>query len=166
MNYQQKIITFLLLLSTFYLFFSNFVYGKSTELYFFWGSGCPHCAIMDVVLKEISASNLNLSIRSFETWYNPNNQILLNALAERYDFTVRGVPVIFIGNTVIDGAGQAEINKLKLAVENCSINDCPSPKDRIKTVKNNIILNWPNIGILAGVIIFIFLIMNLFKNKK
>jgi glutaredoxin len=166
MNNKQKIISFFLLLLTFYLLFSNFAYGKTIELYFFWGSGCPHCANMASVLKEINASYPTLKINTFEVWHSPANQTMLNAVAEGYNFKPAGVPVIFIGDKAIEGDSQTAIAQLKEAVKNCSISDCSSPIERIKLSKNKIQFNWSNLGILAGVIIFIFLLINLFKKKK
>jgi len=161
-----KIISFFFLLSTFFLLFSNFAYAKTIELYFFWGSGCPHCANMTQVLQEISAQYSELTIRRFEVWYSPANQTMLNAVAEGYNFKPEGVPVIFIGDKVIEGDSQNAIAQLREAVKNCSINDCSSPIEKIKVSKNRIQFNWPNLGILAGVLIFIFLLINLLKKKK
>lgn len=167
MTKSQKIISFFLLLFTFYLLFSNFTYGKEIELYFFWGNGCPHCAKMAQVLQEIKTQYPALnSPHSFEVWYNPNNQRLLNAMAAGYNFKPTGVPVIFIGDNVIEGDSQTSINQLKEAVKQCSVSDCISPIDKIKTSKSRIELNWGNIGIFAGVIIFIFLIVSLLKKNK
>lgn len=167
MTKYPKIICFFLLLFTFCLLFSNFAYGKAIELYFFWGSGCPHCAKMAQVLQEIKTQYPELnSPHSFEVWYNPNNRRLLNAMAAGYNFEPTSVPVIFIGEKVIEGDSQASINQLKEAVKQCSVLDCISPIDKIKTSKNKIELNWGNIGIFAGVVIFIFLIVSLLRKNK
>lgn len=166
MTKPQKIISFFILLSTFCFLFSSFATGETIKLYFFWGNGCPHCANMATVLQEIKLNYPQLEIKYFEVWYDSNNQILLNALAAGYNFDVQGVPVIFIGDYVIEGDGQAEIDRLKAVIQNCSVTDCLSPEDKIKVSENKIIFNWPNIGILVGAIAFIFLTINLFKKKK
>lgn len=163
---NQKIIIFIFFLTIFCLFPFFQTHAQNIDLYFFWGSGCPHCANMASVLQEINASYSTLKINTFEVWYNPNNQRLLNAVADGYNFKPSGVPVIFVGDQVIEGDSQTAINRLKEAIRQCSVNECISPKDKIKTSKNKIILKWDNIGILAGIIIFIFLIISLLKKKK
>lgn len=167
MTKNQKIISFFLLLSTCYFLLSNFTYSKAIDLYFFWGSGCPHCANMAQVLKEISAQYPELEIKTFEVWYIPNNQKLLTVMAEAYNkFKPGGVPVIFIGDQVIEGDGQTEIIRLKEAVRICSISSCVSPIEKIKTVSSKTI-NFKNIFLFgAGLIVFLVIIFTLFKKKK
>jgi len=165
---SQKIITFFLLLVISFLLFVNFSLAKnSVELYFFFGQGCPYCAKMAQALFEIQKQYSELKINPLEVWYNSQNQKLMMALAEVYKVKIEGVPVIFIGDKVIEGAGQAEIFQLKEAIRQCSITGCPSPIDRIKTKERVLTLNFINIGLIGGGLFIIFiLIFALFKRKK
>ncbi len=167
MNHKEKIIIFSVIFYVlFFIFNISFTYSKAIDLYFFWGSGCSHCANMAQVLKEISAQYPELKINTFEVWYNSNNQKLLAVMAEAYNFKPEGVPVIFIGDQVIERDGQTEIIQLKEAVRICSISSCVSPIEKIKTVSSKTI-NFKNIFLFgAGLIIFLIIIFKLFKKKK
>ncbi|MFN3301786.1 MAG: hypothetical protein ACK413_02020 [Patescibacteria group bacterium] len=161
---EIKKISFLLFLLSF-LFFS-FAYSKTIELYFFWGSGCPHSAQMAQFLREISPQYPELKINALEVWYNPANQKLLLAMAEGYKMKFEAVPVVFVGNLSIEGAGPSQFFQIKEEIRRCSISGCPSPIERIKTVpaKN---LNFKNIALFfGGLIIFLIIVFSFFKKEK
>lgn len=91
------------------LFFSNKQNSSSTppplpsNLEYFWGNGCPHCANVEEFLKtwdppigEASKKD-QVKIDKFEVWSNPKNAALMEA---RYNYcqTPRaemGVPLLF-----------------------------------------------------------------------
>lgn len=91
------------------LFFLNMAHpsqaGNSTCIYFFYGTGCPHCAQIEPFLNEMEIKYQDIEIQKFEIYDNRPNLVLLNNYFNAYGVpeTERGVPTIFIGNTVLTG---------------------------------------------------------------
>lgn len=67
------------------------------QVYFFWGDGCPHCAEEEQYLTE-ALNRLPISVHSFETWYNNDNKVIYERMAEAYGFEANYVPATFIGD--------------------------------------------------------------------
>lgn len=102
-----KILLFIALACILVLPFSVFAEGeeettssnKEVTLYFFRGEGCSHCAEFESWLEEIEPEYGNLfEVKDYETWYNEDNQKLMNEVAEVRGEEVEGVPYIIIGN--------------------------------------------------------------------
>ncbi|MCX7778951.1 MAG: hypothetical protein N2259_01780 [Patescibacteria group bacterium] len=167
-NYRKIILFIILVIGNLYFLLTQCAFAKNQiELYFFYGEGCPYCAQMTVHLKEIQEQYPQLKINAFEVWHHPFNQKLLNTLAEAYQVKPTGVPVVFIGHLALEGVNKQVIWQIKEEVRRCSIAQCSSPIEKIKVVKDKKReLNWQNIGIFAGAIIFLFLLLNLLKKKK
>jgi len=71
--------------------------GKVT-IYFFWGDGCPHCAVEKPFLEELKQKyGDKIEIKMFETWKNPDNANLFQEAAKAYGIQATGVPTTFIG---------------------------------------------------------------------
>jgi hypothetical protein len=51
----------------------------------------------------------------------------LMELAVAYDIEASSVPVVFVGETVVLGAGRAQEFELRNAIGECTIQGCPSP---------------------------------------
>ncbi len=150
----------------YFLLFINFSLAKDIELYFFFGSGCPYCAQMASYLQEIQKDYPQLKINPLEVWHNLQNQKLMLALAEVYKIKIEGVPVVFVGDLAIEGAGLSQVLQIKEEVRRCSITSCPSPIEKIKTIPSQTI-NWKNVALFfGGLIIFLILIFTLLKKKK
>lgn len=167
MSNCRKLVIFLGLFAICSLLSVDFSLAKNQiDLYFFYGQGCPYCAQMSQVLKEIQEKYSQLKINALEVWYNQNNQKLLTAMSEAYKIKPEGVPVIFIGEQAIEGAGAGEIFQVKEAVRVCSISDCSSPIKKIKTIPAKT-LNFKNIALfLGGLVIFLIITLSFFKKKK
>ncbi len=105
----------------------------SIELYFFWGMGCSHCENQKVFLAELAEEYPELVIRDFEVYRNRKNQELFQKMAAAYQVNVRGIPITFIGDKVITGFEGVRTTgrDIKNIVENCLIQECPSPLERI-----------------------------------
>lgn len=112
--------------------------ANPVELYFFEGQGCQHCAKMKSFLEGMKVDYPNLVVKDFEVYFNKENQDLFEKMAAAYNAPSNGVPVIFIGNEVIIGE---RYEKLKSAVERCSLEYCPSPADKISSAEENINLS-------------------------
>jgi len=167
MNFKRIIVIFFVIFYfLFFIFYISFASSKTIDLYFFYGQNCPYCLKMAQELTKIQERYPQLKINTFEIWHNPQNQRLMNALAETYKVRVGGVPVIFIGEKVIEGAGGGEIFQIREAIRQCSISFCPSPIEKIK-IENRKQLDFKKIGlILGGFFIFLILIFSFLKKKK
>lgn len=143
------------------------------ELYFFEGQGCQYCARMKSFLEGMKVDYPNLTVRDFEVYFDKENQDLFQKMATAYGAESRGVPTIFIGDEVIVGENY---EKLKNAVEKCTLGTCPSPADKLAAAGSNVnsILNtnqpvdgqnemvgWIIIGVVLalGIALVIFIIM-------
>ena len=99
--------------------------SNKTCIYFFYGSGCPHCARVEPFINEM-VQNYNLSIYSYEIYYNRSNLLFMHQYFERYNVSMeqRGIPVVFIGNTYFLGDDpilQHLENEIK-TLQQCPIN--------------------------------------------
>jgi hypothetical protein len=57
----------------------------------FYGDGCPHCVVMDGLVKKME-DELNIRVEKFETWRNEENARKM----EQYDTGLcGGVPFFF-----------------------------------------------------------------------
>lgn len=109
--------------------------ANPVELYFFEGQGCSYCAKMKSYLEGLKVDYPNLEVREFEVYFNKENQVLFEKMAKVYGATTSGVPTLFIGEEVINGA---DFEKVKNAVEKCSLEICPSPADKLAAAGDNV----------------------------
>jgi cytochrome c biogenesis protein CcdA/glutaredoxin len=78
--------------------------AESSPMIFFYGTGCPHCAIVE---KYIEKENLDkrFSIEKREIYFNRDNAVLFNNLLDRLGIASenRGVPAVVYGDRVVIG---------------------------------------------------------------
>ncbi|PIP17770.1 MAG: hypothetical protein COX43_02450 [Parcubacteria group bacterium CG23_combo_of_CG06-09_8_20_14_all_35_9] len=87
-------------------------------IYLFFGSGCPHCEREKVFLKTLKQKYPNLVVKEYEVYRNPENHELLQKIAKIYGVMIRGVPTNFIGEEVIVGFKEEEIeNRVRVCQE-------------------------------------------------
>lgn len=73
-------------------------------LHFFWGEGCPHCAKAKPFLDDLQLKHPGLQVRAYEVFSDRKNIDILMAMAKERGFEPpTGVPVIIIGDHVIEG---------------------------------------------------------------
>lgn len=92
----------------------------------FYEEDCPDCIRMEGVLEELLSEHPNLTVVHYEI-NDPGASDLLWRLSSRYGILTTKVPVIFVGEEAIVGAGRAEEVRLRTAVEDCLLVGCPSP---------------------------------------
>ena len=68
------------------------------NIYLFYGDGCPHCAEEEQWLEGIKEKYNNVHVYMYETWYDEDNDALMNQLKEKYEVTRKGVPFTIIGD--------------------------------------------------------------------
>jgi thiol-disulfide isomerase/thioredoxin len=130
---------FFLNLIGFVLFFSlafSISAQAKTELIYFWGDGCPHCAKESEFLDAISKKYPELEIIKYEVWYNAENQKLFVETAKDLGITQLGVPLTIIGDKYFIGyqddetTGKAIEERIKSALTSNG-----KPSGEVKTVK-------------------------------
>lgn len=97
---------------------------KIISIYFFWGDGCPHCAAAKPILQEIVDENPQVILKSFEIYYNEENQKIFMDMAAAYGFEPRVVPTIMLADRYWEGFyDQVEI-EIRAAIKTCVAGDC------------------------------------------
>lgn len=120
-----------------FLFFFAFVFSfqataaNKTDLYFFYGDGCPHCSNAKPFLERLKSEYPNLNVKSYEIYKNEDNKKLFAAIGNAYAQDIRGVPAFFIGDDAFAGYTGTMNNQIRQLVENCLANDCESPIERL-----------------------------------
>ncbi|MEA2065224.1 MAG: thioredoxin family protein [Patescibacteria group bacterium] len=130
---------FLLAVLFFFVFIFIFSFQATatgeTDLYFFWGDGCPHCSNAKPFLEKLKTEYPNLNIKSYEIYKNEDNKKLFAALGDVYAEDIRGVPAFFIGDDAFAGYTASMNSYIRQLVENCVINNCESPIEKLNKKK-------------------------------
>jgi thiol-disulfide isomerase/thioredoxin len=101
-------------------------------MYFFWGNGCPHCEEMKPFIQQMQNTYPQLNVKSLETFKDPANNQLFNAMAKAYNKTAEGVPGTFIGEQMFEGYAKGVTDKqVTAAIESCIKNGCPDPDQKL-----------------------------------
>ncbi|MGE4555077.1 MAG: hypothetical protein AB7D02_03070 [Candidatus Paceibacterota bacterium] len=136
----MKIIKVLFVGLGFLLLFNLFILGslKAQEqipekvvIYFFWGEGCPHCAKEKPFLEKLKEKYPQLEVKSFEIYYNRENQQLFEKVAKAYNIQPYGVPTTFIGKDYVIGFGSENTTgkEIENLIQKCLQTKCPSPEE-------------------------------------
>ena len=96
--------------------------SKEVKVYFFRGEGCSHCAEAEAWFQSIEEEyGSYFEVVDYETWYNQENQELMQKVAEARGEEVQGVPYIIIGkqswNGFTQSYGDEMIEKIKSEFE-------------------------------------------------
>lgn len=54
---------------------------NSLEINYFWGNGCPHCAVVNDFFDSWEGKD-KVKVNKYEVWYNKENQELMTQKAE------------------------------------------------------------------------------------
>ncbi len=94
---MKKILFFSLFLAVYSFSSAVLVSAQNrTELVYFWGDGCPHCAKESKFLEQIAPKYPDLKITKYEVWYNSENQELFKKTAKELGIIHLGVPLTII----------------------------------------------------------------------
>ena len=78
--------------------------SNKSNIYIFWGDGCPHCKALAKFISKLPAEIKNkVNIYSFEVWSDKDNKTLMKNFGKFLDQDVRGVPFMVIGDKIFDG---------------------------------------------------------------
>jgi thiol-disulfide isomerase/thioredoxin len=132
----------ILLLSLFLFIFSGFLsftLAAETEMYFFWGDGCPHCSAAKPFINELEKEYPELKVTPYEIYNNEDNYNLFILMADAYGMpnNQRGVPAFFIGNEAFSGYHETMNNKFRTLIEGCINSGCPSPVTKLANKSTN-----------------------------
>ncbi|MDZ7798706.1 MAG: conjugal transfer protein TraF [Patescibacteria group bacterium] len=124
-----------ILIFTLFLLGASFLIGmeqtsaaEKTVIYFFWGEGCPHCAVEKPFLEEMEQKYPELEVKMFETWKNLDNAELFQKVAAAYGIQARGVPTTFIGDfEPIVGYADYMADDIEDKIKDCIENSCVNP---------------------------------------
>jgi len=99
----------------------------TVTIYFFWGEGCPHCAVAKPYFASLPAKFPGLQIKNFETYYVPENQALFEDMAAAFNTEVQGVPTFFLA-TYHQVGYMSDMNpSIENVVQICLSEGCADP---------------------------------------
>jgi len=133
---NKFIILFIVLL---FLISLSSVYAQNqVVVYQFYGKGCPHCAQEEFFLQELEEKYPELEVKSFEIYFNDDNRILFQEMADAFNTDIQGVPTLFINGKVIVGFSNAIGQSIEQEVKRCIEEGCAAP-DEVLDQKEDII---------------------------
>lgn len=129
----QKFIKFFSVL--FFIFLvsvPNVTAQEKTNLYLFWGEGCPHCAKEKTYLEEITNNNKNLNLETFEIYKDKENSELLKNIATKMNISIDGVPILIIGDKHYIGfSSKLSPKTISNRIDYCLESNCYDPVKEI-----------------------------------
>jgi len=93
-------------------------------IYFFSGSGCPHCAALRPFLDGL-ASRPGVELAEYEVWYDGQNRELFWHVAAAHGAEPEGVPTVFVAGGMWVGDSPAFREAIAAVVERCAAGGCP-----------------------------------------
>jgi len=135
---SQRILILVLLISlSFFDLLSQ--ESKQVSLFFFYETGCPHCARVDRFLRERIIAAYPVQIDSFEV-HVPENARRLNRYASHFNVELK-TPVVVIGDTLIKGDTRESFRDIEAAVRRAIRENQLSPVlilDKHSDIKNTV----------------------------
>lgn len=116
--------------------------AATVDVYFFYQEGCPYCAQMRLFLADLVKKNPNVKVSAYDM-ADKNNQELFLDFVGAYGTNAGGSPMLFIGDTVIDGNYPLEVEN---AVNNCFAIGCESPSEKLDKYAKNKDASYDNDG--------------------
>ena len=113
------------------------IVSADTDVYLFYGDGCPHCEQLMEFLDTLDYENINIIEK--EIYFDEDNRNLFFQMAEDYGVEVSGVPTVFIDGQVFVGFSDEIAEELELAISQCSINDCTDSSDIVETNSSEVV---------------------------
>lgn len=76
---------------------------KISDIYFFYGQGCKHCAGEEIFLDKLEKEMSDIRIHRYEVWNDRENAGLLSRVAQELKLRSSGVPVLVVGDKYVVG---------------------------------------------------------------
>jgi len=102
---MKNTLFFSFIISIFFLVGASSVYAaKTDQIFFFYGTGCPHCTQVEKFFEDEKLYGA-YPIDKREIYFNRDNAILFNDILDRLNIPSdeRGVPAVVIGDKVLIG---------------------------------------------------------------
>jgi len=96
-------------------------------LYFFWGTGCPHCESAKPFVAELARNHPALEVRSYDIMADRESLALWQQIAERFDTRPSGVPAFYIGGRSFTGYSEEIAADIEATVEALLAEQAPEP---------------------------------------
>ena len=111
--------------------------NEDTEvvIYEFYGKGCPYCTKLNKWFNGVKPKYPALKVLQHEVYSNKTNHAFFQQMSKAYGKNAGGVPVIFIGEKRIVGFSPKIGEQIEAEIQSCLDTICPSPLDKIKTLK-------------------------------
>lgn len=112
----------------------NVTYDKNkVNIYFFWGSTCPHCEAEFTFFDEIKEEYGDYyNLHTYEVLENKENADIMNVFAQALGEKATGVPYTIIGDESFTGFGESSKEKFINAIKNKYQNSSDIYFDKIK----------------------------------
>jgi thiol-disulfide isomerase/thioredoxin len=101
--------------------------GNPVYIYFFWGDGCPHCAVAKPYFESLALKYPQVQLKMFEIYFNQENQQLFENMATKYGLEQLAVPTFFIGPYYLQGYLEEFNPEIEAVVVQCSQTGCVDP---------------------------------------
>ncbi|RPI44444.1 MAG: hypothetical protein EHM59_12820 [Betaproteobacteria bacterium] len=101
--------------------------AAQTNVYLFWGLGCPHCERAIDFLKRLEAEDVRLRVRYFEVTREKGNVDLFRAVIKAFEIEQPGVPLTVVGDQIWVGYSVDEQTgaQIRDRLEQCYKAACP-----------------------------------------
>lgn len=110
----------------------------------FYEEDCPDCVRMEGPIEELLTEHPDITVARYEI-SAPGALDLLGGLLAEYGIQATKVPIIFVGEEVIVGAGRAEEMRLHTAIDKCLTAGCSSPLAHVDALH----IPWADLGWIA-----------------
>ncbi len=87
------------------------------DIVYFWGDGCPNCALASEYLDTVRADYPDTVIRDYEVWGSASNRDLFRTTAADLGFEASSVPTLIIGERIWIGWTTQVERDIRAAVE-------------------------------------------------
>lgn len=84
--------------------------NESIVIYFFYGSGCSHCALIEPYVDSVAAKYPQVTLLKLEVYYNSTNRALYQDFNERFDIKDPKVPSVLVDDTALIGEESIQAN--------------------------------------------------------
>jgi thiol-disulfide isomerase/thioredoxin len=103
-------------------------------MYLFWGEGCPHCAKAKPYLESLPVKYPGLVLKSYEVYYNQENQVRFARMAQKFGVEQLAVPTFFIGPYYQQGYSEQINPQIEAVIVQCLQENCADAGEGIMDV--------------------------------
>jgi hypothetical protein len=85
-------------------------------VWYFYGNGCEHCTYVTPLVRSLQKKYPDVDFRILEIYDNPYNRDILISMNQKYHQKNSGIPVVFVGDTVLFGGDEIPQNLEKVII--------------------------------------------------